>query len=189
MIFNCDGTPYVLGGSIDQFDPNNSDIGLLNQYDQEITQISGSPVLYYEVMIQVGNRMDPLYREDRSKIWNPTPVKLYAFYTPVPTSNFVNMFGIDAPDEIQLEFNYLSVLKVLGHPPKIGSRIWTPQLGESWVVVQNGFNNYQLWNTFKIITTCQRFQESTTTNEGKVTNKEKATGLTDPANWVGDCDK
>jgi hypothetical protein len=53
---------------------------------------------------------------------------LYCSYDPKNSQNLVNAFGIDAPDELQIEFNYRDVLQKVGHPPKIGSRLYTPHL-------------------------------------------------------------
>lgn len=169
MIRNCDGTPYQLSGSIATFDPTNPDHFLLNSFDSELIQIAGSPILYYEVFIQVNNTLDPLYREDRGKIWSNNPIQLYGTYEPIPSQNYINMFGIDAPDEIQFQFNYRSVLQAIGHPPKIGSRLLTPHKGENWVVIQRNVGDFFLWGELRLTVIAQRFQESTTTGEGKVT--------------------
>lgn len=171
MLLNCDGTPYQLSGTLQQYDPNNPDINLLSQYNQEVILIGGSPILYYELLIQINNTVDLLYREDRGKIWNPNAVQLFAYYEPVPSQNYLNSFGIDAPDEVQFELSYSAVLKTLGHMPKIGSRLYTPHLGENWVIVQRNLAEFRLWSAFKLLLICQRFQESVTTNEGKVTQR------------------
>lgn len=176
-LFNCDGTPYQLTNSLQQFDPSSPDIALLNQYDQEVTEIGGTPIFYYECLIQVNNTVDMLYREDRGKIWNPNPVQLYAYYDPVASQNYMNMFGMDGPDEIQLELNYGSVLATLGKPPKIGSRIFTPHLRENWVIVQRNLAQFKLWSAFKLYLIVQRFQESITTGEGQATQKVPDTSI------------
>lgn len=168
MILNPDGTPYRLSGSLNQFDPASQDINLLNTLDAEITEISGSPVFYYEVFIQVNNTVDMLYREDRGKMWSPIPIQLFATYDPVASQNYQNMFGIDGPDEIQLEFNYRDVLQRLGKPPKVGSRIFTPHLRENWEIVQRNLAEFKLWSTFKLQLICKRFQDDVVTNAGRV---------------------
>lgn len=168
-IKNCDGTPYKLSGSLDMFDPTNPEHFLLNSFDSELIDIASTPILYYEVFIQVKNTMDPLYREDRGKIWSTTPVTLKGYYEPIPSQNYMNMFGIDAPDEMQFQFNYRDVLKAVGHPPKIGSRIYTPHKGENWVIIQRNTGEYFLWGELRLTIIAQRFQESVTTGEGRVT--------------------
>ena len=67
MLKNPDGTPYKPTGSLEQFDPDNPERCLWNDWDAEWIKIYGSPVFYYEVFIQTGS-LDKLYREDRGKI-------------------------------------------------------------------------------------------------------------------------
>ena len=168
MIRNCDGTPYTLSGSLNTFDPTNPEHFLLNSFDAEIVEIAGTPILYYEVFIQ-RQTIDPLYREDRGKLFSNNPITLNGFYEPITSQNFMNQFGIDAPDEIQFQFNYRAVLKAIGHPPKIGSRLYTPHKGENWVITQRNVGDFFLWGELRLILITQRFQESVTTGEGRVT--------------------
>ena len=61
-ILGNDGKPYKPAGSLQQFDPENTEHCLFNLWDQELIEIGGSPIFYYEVFIQSGT-IDPLYRE------------------------------------------------------------------------------------------------------------------------------
>jgi len=167
-IRNCDGTPYKLSGSLDTYDPNNPEHFLLNSFDSELVQIAGTPILYFEVFIQ-RQTIDPLYREDRGKLFSNNPITLNGYYEPIPSQNYMNMFGIDAPDEVQFQFNARAVLKAIGHPPKIGSRLYTPHKGENWVVIQRNYGDFFLWGEMRMTIIAQRFQESVTTGEGRVT--------------------
>jgi hypothetical protein len=171
MLLNSDGTPYKAVGSIQQFDPDNPEHCLFNQWDAEIIRMGGTPIYYYEIFINLGT-LDELYREDRGKIWSSIPIELYATYEPVPSENFQNQFGIDAPTELKMELNYREVLDILGHPPKIGSRIHTPHKREDWVIIQRNTGEYKLWGEIRLELFCSRFQESVTTGEGKVTQKK-----------------
>jgi hypothetical protein len=170
MLRNSDGSIFHAVGSMAQFDPENPELCLFNSWDQEAIKIGGSPIFYYEVMIQIGS-LDRLYREDRGKLWSPVPVQLWAFYEPKPPENLQNVFGIDAPTEMMFELNYRSVLDTLGHPPKVGSRIYTPHKQENWVLIQRNTGEYKLWGELRLQLLCQRFQESVTTGEGKVSQR------------------
>lgn len=170
-IRNSDGSPYKLSGTLQQFDPENPEHDLFNLWDQEVIQIGGTPLFYYEVFINVNN-IDELYVEARDKIWSEHPVCLYGYYDPIPSQNAMGAFGIDSPDEMMFEFNYQHVLKALGHAPKIGSRIYSPHKREHWQVIQRGTEVYKLWGELRLQVMCGRFQESITTGEGKVTQKE-----------------
>lgn len=167
MIRNSDGSPYRAVGSMQQFDPENPDHFLFNSWDEEVIQIGGSPVFYHEVYIQPGTT-DKVYLEDRGKIFAPVGIKLWSYYEPVDAQKIVSQFGYDSPDEVVLEFNYRSVLKSIGHPPKIGSRMYTPHKRENWIVVERKVGEFKMWGELRLLLACSRFQESVTTGEGKV---------------------
>lgn len=168
---NCDGTPYQLRGSVQMYDPLDRSHDLFNLWDQEAIRRGGSPIYYYEVII-TPNMIDPIYLEARNKLFSNNPVQLWCNYEPIPSQNLINQFGIDAPDEMKFELNYRDVLKSIGHPPKIGSRLFTPHLRENWVIVQRNLGEFKLWGALRIELICQRFQEDVVTGDGKVTQKE-----------------
>lgn len=170
-LLNKDGTPYQLQGSTQQFDPLNPMFDLFNQWDQEALQRGGSPLFYYEVIIQP-DMIDPLYLEARNKLFSNNPVQLWCTYDPIPSQNMLNQFGIDSPNEMKFEVNYRAVLKAIGHPPKIGSRLFTPHLNENWVVVQRNLGEFKMWGALRLELICQQFQEDVVTGDGKVTQKK-----------------
>jgi len=171
MLRNQDGTPYTLAGSIQQFNLDSPEHDLFNDWDQESIKRGGSPLYYYEVLIQP-QTVDPLYLEDRGKLFSNNPVMLWCNYEPIPSQNELTRFGIDAPDEMKFEVNYRMTLKTIGHPPKIGSRLFTPHLRENWEVVQRNLGEFKMWGALRLELICRRFQESVTTGEGKVTQKQ-----------------
>ena len=81
-------------------------------------------------------------------------------------------FGIDSTEEMTFELNYRATLREIGHPPKIGSILFTPHLRENWVIIQRNLNEFKLWTALRLELICQKFQESVTTGEGKVTQKQ-----------------
>lgn len=168
MLKNADGSNYVASGNISQFDPVGlqTEHCLFDLWDQEEIMQGGSPIEYYEVFIQ-NSTIDPLYLEDRGKIWSNVPVQLYALYEPIPSKNLMNAFGIDGADEMIFELNYKSVLNAVGHPPKIGSRIFTPHLRENWVIIQRNLGEFKLWGVLRLQILCQRFQDNATSNPKK----------------------
>jgi hypothetical protein len=171
MLRNQDGTPYSLAGSIQQFNPDAPEHDLFNLWDQEALQRGGSPLYYYEVLIQP-QTIDPLYLEDRGKIFSNNPVQLWCSYEPIPSQNELTRFGFDSPDEMKFEVNYRAILKAIGHPPKVGSRLFTPHLRENWEIIQRNTGEFKMWGALRLELICKRFQESITTGEGKVTQKQ-----------------
>lgn len=169
-IKNPDGSTYQPSGTLAQFDPQNIEHDLFNLWDQEVIEIGGSPLMYYDLFINVSN-IDELYVEARDKLWSPCPVTIYGYYNPIPSSNMMGTFGIDSPDEIMFEFNYRHVLKTLGKPPKIGARIFSPHKQENWQVIQRNVEVFKLWGELRLQVMCIRFQESLTTGEGRVTSR------------------
>ena len=170
---NPDGTPYRAAGSNRQFDPvnNNREYCLFNLWDEEAIEIGGSPILYYEVFINKGS-IDPLYWEARDKIYSNIPVELFCTYEPVASENYQGAFGFDAPTDMVFEFNYRAVLQKLAHPPRVGARLFTPHKSENWVVIQRNLGEFKMWGELRLQLICQRWQETATTGEGKVSQKK-----------------
>jgi hypothetical protein len=165
VIKNNDGTPWKPLGTIQQFLPQNPAHDLFNFWDQEIIRQGGTPLFYFEVFIQL-QTVDKLYLEDRGKLWAPKGIELYGFYEPVEQQTPSTAFGLDAPDEVILELNYRAFLETVGHPPKRGSRVFTPHRSENWVIVDTRLAEFKLWGAIRLQLICQKFQESTTTGEG-----------------------
>ena len=170
-IKNPDGSTFNVTGSLQQFDPENPEHDVFNVWDQEAIQIGGSPIEYYEIFINVNN-IDEIYVEARDKFWSQKPVCLYGYYDPIPSQNAMGAFGIDSPDELMIEFNYRSVLATLKHAPKIGGMIFTPHKKEYWAVKQRNVEVFKLWGEIRLQVMCERFTESLTTGEGKVTRRK-----------------
>lgn len=170
-ICNPDGTPYNTRGDFSLFRPEGREQALFNSWDAEIIRYGGSPINYFEVFIQIGT-IDEIYLEDRGKIWSDSPIQLFATYEPIPSQNQLTAFGIDSPDEMIFDLNYKATLDAIGHAPKIGSRINTPHLNEDWVVVKRSTGEYKLWGVIRLQLLCERFQESATTGEGKISQSQ-----------------
>lgn len=171
-ILNSDGSPYEVTGCIQQFDPNNPEYDLFNLWDQEIIQMGGSPIFYYEVFIP-SSTIDPVYLESRSKLFSNNPIQLYGLYEPIRSQNQMTAFGIDSPDEMLFDFNYRAVIQALGHPPKVGSRLHTPHLGENWEIIQLNRGEFKLWGALRLQIVAKKYQESASTGEGKVFQKQE----------------
>lgn len=179
MIRRPDGTPYKLKGTMQQFDPDSPAHDLFNRYDEEVIKIGGTPVFYYEVLIQF-QTIDMLYLEDRGKLFSPVPIQLYAYYEPPQQQNMSGIFGYDTPDEeIIVETNYQATLKAIGHQPKVGSRLFTPHRRENWIIIDTRLDQFKLWGAIRLQLHCKKFQETTTTGEGNVTQAEPDFKITD----------
>lgn len=168
MIRNSDGTPYKLNSLLNQFDPNGPNYDFFNNLDEEIITISGSPIFYYEVLIQF-QTLDRIHLEDRGKLFSPNAVELRALYEPPEQSNMQGIYSVDTPDEeVVFELNYRAVLRDLGHPPKVGSRIFTPHRGENWIILDRKLSGFQGWQAIRLQLLARKFQESLTTGDGQV---------------------
>lgn len=169
MLLDKNGQVYHTTGSIRNID--NTEFDLFNSFDQESISKGGIEIQLFSLILSQ-NDIDPLYLESRSKLFSPIGIKLFCFYEPIPSQNYVNAFGIDAPDEMIFEFNYRHVLeRNNGMVPKIGSRIYTPHLKENWVIIQRNLGEFKMWGAMRLQLICQKFQESVTTNSGVITNK------------------
>jgi hypothetical protein len=171
-VYNSDGSVFKLTGSLQRFDPENPEFDLFNIWDKELIEIAGTPIYYYELMVQL-NTIDPVYLEDRGKLFSNCPVCLNGYYEPISSQMKMTLFGADSPgQEIMLELNYKDVLDKLGHNPKIGSRIYTPHLRENWYVANRHVESFQMWGELRLQLLLTRFIEDLVIGEGKVTQKQ-----------------
>lgn len=173
MLRRNDGTPYTVGGSLSAYNPQSAERALFDRWDAEAIRINGTPLHYYELFLDANN-IDPDYLESRNKIWCQTYICLYGMYDPITSQNYQNMFGIDSPDEeMVFELNFSETLKILGHKPKVGSRIFTPHRGEHWVIKQIESGEWKMWKELRLRLLCDRYQESLSTGEGRVTYDDR----------------
>ncbi len=170
-LYREDGTPYRLAGQYQQFNPCSNQNALFSKWDEEVIRIGGSPLFYYEVLIQFST-MDKIFLEDRGKLFAPCPIQIYAFYEPPEQVAGSGLFQVDTPDmEVVFETNYNAVQCAIGHLPKIGSRIFSPHLCENWILIDRRSAEYRGWGVLRMQLHCRKFQETLTNNDGKVTEK------------------
>ena len=171
MLFNKDGTAYKLAGTRQQFNDRSADLALFDIWDQEAIKIGGSPIYYYEVFIQP-QTTDPLYMEDRGKLWSTVPVELWCVYDPMASTNTQTAFGYDSPDEMKFEFNYRAMLDAIGHKPKIGSRLRSPFLKEDWEIIQMNLGEFKMYKALRAELFCKRFQDDAVSGPSISTQKD-----------------
>lgn len=167
-ILNNQGQPYKTSGQLQFYNPNDPQHALNNLYDRDAVRQGGSPLYYYEVFIPTGE-IDKTYIESRGKLYSEHPVEIWGLYDPEASQNYMNAWGIDGMGDAIFECNRQDVLNRVGHMPKIGSRIHTPHLGENWKVVQRNLGEFKQWGALRLFIICQKFQETSTTSEGRVT--------------------
>jgi len=161
-VFNKDGSAYKPNGSLVQFDPTNPNHDLFNKVDQENILLGGSSLLYRKILIQF-ETMDRLYLEDRSKLWNPSPVEIFGVYEPVEPQNPSIVHGIDSGESsVMFTCNYRAVLQALGEQPTRGSIIFTPHLKENWVIVDVRLSEFQYWGALHVNLISEKFTKSLT---------------------------
>ena len=172
MIKNVNGSPYKLKGKLSTYDPNSNQHSIFDKWDQEFIMFTGTPVYYYSIHVQLSG-YDELYMEDRTKLFSPVPIKLWAFYEPPQQQSMSGIFSVDTPDEeIILELNRSAALTAIGHPPKVGSRIYTPHRGENWIVIDYKLDKFLLWGAIRLILHCKKFQETTTAADACITSPQ-----------------
>lgn len=170
MIRKANGTPFKVSGSYQQFDPTSPKHDLFNRFDSEAIKLGGSPIYYYKVLIQT-QTVDPIYFEDRGKLFDNNYVELFSYYEPPQQQNLSTLFAVDVPEEeIIFELNYQDVLTRLGgEPPLVGSRIYTPHRGENWIIIDRRLDQFKYWGIVRLNLQCRKFPENRTSNEGTVT--------------------
>lgn len=172
-IYRPDGSVYSPKGSMQQFDPKGQSHDLFNRFNKEIIEIGGSPIFYFEMFVGKQN-IDPIYVESRSKMWSQHPIELMAMYEPLSPQLAMTLFGPDAASNTMVFYtNYQHFLDKVGHPPVVGSRIYTPQLKEHWEILDRRSGGYQNWGVVTLEIHCVRFQETSTQGEGRVTQPKQ----------------
>lgn len=165
-----DGKPYQLG-QLSFYNPNDPQHALFNFWDEEAIRIGGSPIYYYEVFVPPGE-IDHDFLEARGKLYSTSPVELYAIYEPVPSQNYLGVFGMDSMNEVVFECNAQAVIRATGgHLPKPDSRIYTPHLGENWRVIQCALGEFRAWGALRVNIIAKQWQGTVTTEEGRTTEK------------------
>lgn len=165
-----DGRPYQPLGKLAAYNPNSAQNKLFSQFDAEAIRLGGSPILYYECLIQFST-LDKLYMEDRGKVFSPCPIQLYAYYEPPDQVASSGIFGVDTPDmEAIFETNSDATIAAIGHPPKVGSRIYTPHLCEDWVLVDRRQAEFKGWGALHYILHCTKWLPNRTDQTDRFTH-------------------
>lgn len=171
MLYKKDGTPFKVAGTRQQFNDRAADLDLFDLWDQEAIKIGGTPIYYYEVFIQP-QTTDPIYMEDRGKLYSNHPVELWGVYDPVAGQQAQTAFGFDSPDEMKFEFNYKAVRDAIGHNPLPGSRLRSPFLKEEWQIVQSNLSEFKMYKALRMELYCVRFQDDAVSGPNKATQKD-----------------
>jgi len=166
-----DGKPYRTAGTLTQFNPDDTQHLLFNVWDEDAIRQGGSPIYYYEKFISPAV-IDPDYIEARGAIISEKPVELWAFYEPLAAQNAMGVFGFDSLNEVIFECNAKAVIKAIGHMPKLGSRIYTPHLGENWEIIQRNLGEFRMWGALRVQLIARQFQESVTMQGGRATQNK-----------------
>jgi hypothetical protein len=110
--------------------------------------------------------LDELYIEGtgRSLIHVGSNQQLRGFYE-VPFNPDSNSFGLDAPDQMEIELGFRMTLKKIGSLPAIGDLIYLPQHQSNWKITAKRQNDDAFRGLNRLILTVARYQESTTNGD------------------------
>jgi hypothetical protein len=166
-----DGKPYRAAGTLQQFDPDDTQHILFNIWDEDAIRQGGSPIYYYEKHISP-SMIDPDYIEARGALVSEKGIELWANYEPLAAQNAMGAFGFDSLNEVVFECNARAVTRAIGHMPKIGSRIHTPHLGEDWEIIQRNLGEFKMWGALRVQLIARQWQESVTMQAGRATQNK-----------------
>lgn len=161
MLRGTDGQPYRTAGKNQLYNPNSNLHKLFNIWDEAAIQQGGSPIYYYEMYLPLGE-IDKVHGEARGKIYSPNPIELWANYEPIASQNYISEYGLISNNDVIFELNVKAALQKVGHMPKIGSRIYTPHLGENWRVIQRNLGEFKMWGALRLLLICTTWQGSVT---------------------------
>jgi hypothetical protein len=97
---------------LSMFHLDNPDIELFNLIDGELIKLAGSEILIYRY--EGSKIVDDIYDEDRQKIINPVPIKLYGHYDPRSVEETLSEFGLEIENDQIFTFNLSEIEKKVG---------------------------------------------------------------------------
>src|SRR5581483_8116537 len=102
--------------------------------DELLVEGTGRPLLYYENLVTCCHEPGSPYCEDAHKpVHSTTPVSLRGFYE-LPGESSCMAFGIDEPDEMDVELGFNTTVKKVGKVPRVGDMLVDCVCGR-WIVV------------------------------------------------------
>jgi hypothetical protein len=128
--------------------------------DELFIEGTGRELFYYRRLVSQA-ATDQVYDVRAQISWTNDPIVLRGFYE-TPLAEGVQQFGIDSPDEMDVELGYETTLKKVGAVPSPGDLIVTNK-SEKWVVLTRRRKDDMLRGQNRLVLTVQRFQESATT--------------------------
>lgn len=130
----------------------------LKKLDGQWIESAGHPIFILGVIEY--ETTDPLYLEKVThKHIYGSPILVYGIYEYSPT-NAMTAFGIDEPDELNIEVNYDILIEKLKMLPKIGTLLKVEE--ENWVVANYNWVYDKFIGKKRLNLTCRRYQESAT---------------------------
>lgn len=140
----------------------------LRKIDGYWIESAGHPIVVKGVFKR-DEAVEKLYREDRGTVFDTLPhVTFHGFYD-YPTLPSLTCFGIDAPDEMEVQVNYDIVTSRLGKVPEIGTLLTIEQ--SDWMVINRSYIYNRFIGKYRLALLCARYQESVTTGNGTCKHK------------------
>ena len=184
MLKNPDGSPYLPSGNANNYDLVNPDHDLMDSVDQEQIELSGAPIEYYRVLVDA--RVDPLYNEQRQKVFLQEPVRMKAVFEPVPPVWNDIQVGFSSDETMMFSFNRKDFLERVGEKPRIGSLIRTCDEGIYWEIVNDKVNvqgeDRKMWGKHRFLVTCVKYQSTVTDSSPSMQGRESHARGTNPIN-------
>ena len=161
VIKKSDGSSYNIGGrdSLKSYRPDSQDKEVLNKWDAEMIELSGSPILYYPCYIDTN--YDSLYMESIDSIIAQEGFELTCQFEPVRPIQELGAFGIDSPDEVLFNFNLTKWREIVTEMPRIKSLFFAKWDSSWWEIIQNNQSEpYKLWNKYRLEIIGRKYQPS-----------------------------
>jgi len=122
---------------------------------------AGHPIIVKGIMHRKKPDTNALYIEDQRELTKIYPeVTIYGFYN-YPQMQYFQMFGIDSPDELEVQVNNEIVTEKLSGLPVIGALLEIES--DDWIVINRSYIYNRFVGKYRLALVCQRFQRSITT--------------------------
>ena len=102
-------------------------------------------------------------------------VELRGIYELPALSSAPQFFGIDGPDEMDVELGYHTTLRKLKRPPQIAEK-FVDLVGQTWIVINRWRKDDMVRGQNRLVLTVQRYQESVTAGGKNEQHREGTDG-------------
>lgn len=148
---------YTVKDGLNMFQLDNPDIELFNLIDGELLKLAGSEMFIYKY--HRVESQDDVYAEDREKVIDPAPIKVFGHYEPRSVEEVLTDFGLELENDQVFTFNKTDVERAVGRrliPGDIIKPIFQDLFFEIFEVQEASF---EVYGVYHLLATAKIFRD------------------------------